>query len=256
MRRLLALAMGTCLLMGVAHAGTPFGGDDTGFAPPDKAALVCAGKVLLLGSKTAVKIMQCHDDLAADALAGQGIGNSEEACENAATSKLDGQLSKLFAQHNCAACLATTTATLGADLEAAGDADLGDKFCSGTTSFAAIGQTDDTGFVPPDGVTYKCEAAVAKNLARLNYCIAKCHVKMAKYAIRGVPFDDEACESTDPRRSCRAKYNKVRDKLASLPCPVCVNSAMQDQLADEVEANADAGLGAFYCASPSGAFLE
>jgi hypothetical protein len=35
-----------------------------------------------------------------------------------------------------------------------------------------------------------------------------------------------------------------------------VNAAAQDALADAVEANADASLGNFYCASPSGAFLD
>lgn len=255
MRTLLALAFGTSLLAGASLAGTPFGGDDSGFVPPDKVALICAQKALLLGSKSAAKIMKCHNDLAADALAGQGIGNSEEACENAVTSKLDGKLNALFSRYDCAACLVATGATLGAGLEAAGDVGLGDRFCEGTTSFADIGQTDDTGFVPPDATVYKCESTVAKNLAKLDLCIAKCHVKMAKYAFAARPFDEEACESTDPLRSCRAKYNKVRDKVAPI-CPACLGSAAQDALADAVEQDADDGLGNYYCASPSGAFVE
>jgi hypothetical protein len=255
MRTLLAMALGTGLLVGMAHATPPFGGDDTGFVSPDKVQLICSQKVLQLGTKTDLKIMKCHNDLAADALAGQGIGNSEEACENAATSKLDGKLNALFAKYPCAPCLTGMAATLGADIEGAADTALDDKFCEGTVSFADIGQADDEGFVPPDATVYKCEASVAKNLAKLALCISKCHIKMAKYVFVNRAFDEEACESTDPLRSCRVKYNRIRDKVAPI-CPACLDSATQDALADAVETNADASLGDFYCASPSGAFIE
>jgi hypothetical protein len=241
--------------VGAAHAGTPFGGDDTGFVPPDKVTLICAQKALLLGSKTAYSIAKCHIDLAAKALKGEGIGNSEDACENSTTSKLGGQLNKLFAQNACPACLIANTATLGADLEVAGDAGNGSVYCAGTTSYVDIGQADDTGFVPPDATVFKCEASVGKNLAKLDRCIAKCHAKMAKYAFAGKPFDEEACETSDPLRSCRTKYNRIRDKVAPI-CPPCLDAAAQDTLANAVESNADGNLGDFYCASPSGAFVD
>jgi hypothetical protein len=255
MKTLLAVTLGAVLLAGAARAGTPFGGDDSGFVPTNKVDLICAQKALLLASKTAYSIAKCHIDLASKALKGEGIGNSEDACENSTTSKLSGQLNKLFAQQSCNACLVADTATLGADLEAAGDAGNGSVYCAGTTSYVDIGQLDDTGFVPSDATTFKCEASVGKNLAKLDTCIAKCHGKMAKYMFAGKPFDEEACESTDPLRSCRTKYNRVRDKIAPL-CPPCLDAAAQNTLADNVEANADNSLGSYYCASPSGAFVD
>ena len=47
MMRKLAIVAGlaTLLGIGVAVAGTPFGGDDGGFIPPDKATLVCESAV-------------------------------------------------------------------------------------------------------------------------------------------------------------------------------------------------------------------
>ena len=237
-----------------SHAGTPFGGDDSGFVPPTKVELACGSKAMLLANKTSTKIVLCHVDFAGDALAGQGIGNSEDACENSATSKLGGKLNSLFARFQCPSCLTAVENTLGGSIESARDADNGDVVCEGTTLLSTE-SADDTGFVPPDAQTFKCEGAVAKNLAKLRACIVKCHAKLAKYVFAQRPFDEEACESTDPLRSCRAKYNKQRDKLAPI-CPACLDSAAQDMLADNVEADADVDLGTFFCASPSAAFVD
>ncbi len=258
MHRALALAFCLLALGGIAAAApTPFGGDDTGLIPSTPDALKTESKALLLGSKASYKIVFCHIDLAGKALKGEGIGSSEDACENSITSKLGGQLNKLCAQGACPVCLQTTAATLGADLETARDADNSDLFCAGTTAFG----DDDTGFVPPDATTLKCEASAAKNLAKLRYCIAKCHTKMAKYAFktlvtgRPFPFDEDACESSDPVRSCRAKYDAIRDRIASI-CPPCLDSNAQNTLADGAETDADTSLADFYCASPSGAFVD
>jgi hypothetical protein len=252
MHRTLALALVLIALGRLASAApAPFGGDDAGFVPKTPDALKTESKALLLGAKVSYKIVVCHIDLASKALKGEGIGNSEDACENSLTSKLNGQLNKLCVQGTCPACLQVTNATLGADVEAARDADNGDVFCAGTTPFG----DDDTGVVPPDATTFKCEASAAKNLAKLRLCIAKCHIKMAKFAFKAVAFDDDACESTDPLRSCRAKYNALRDRIVSL-CAPCLDAATQNMLADTAEADADTSLGSFYCASPSGAFVE
>jgi hypothetical protein len=78
---------------------------------------------------------------------------------------------------------------------------------------------------------------------------------MAKYGFKQLSFDEEACESTDPLRSCRHKYDVIRDRIASI-CPPCIDATAQNTLADAAEADADASLGSFYCASPSGAFVE
>jgi hypothetical protein len=254
MKTLLVLVVIAVLGALPSHAGTPFGGDDSGFVPPTKVELACGSKALLLATKTSTKIDLCHVDFAGDALAGQGIGNSEDACENAATSKLGGKLNSLFARFQCPSCLTALENTLGDSIETERDAANGDVFCAGTTLLSTE-SADDTGFVPPDAQTFKCEGTVAKNLAKLRACIAKCHTKLAKYAFAQRPFDDDACESTDPLRSCRAKYNRVRDKIAPI-CPACLDAAAQDNLANGVETDADADLGTFFCASPSAAFVD
>jgi hypothetical protein len=71
----------------------------------------------------------------------------------------------------------------------------------------------------------------------------------------GGSFDGEACEHADPQRSCRAKFDRTRDKMAPL-CPPCLDAGMQDALADHVETDVDGTNATFYCASPSGAFVE
>ena len=72
--------------------------------------------------------------------------------------------------------------------------------------------------------------------------------RLARRTIRASSHPDAATYKCEAAAS-------LRDKVASF-CPACVDSAAQDALADQVDANADARLGDFYCASPSGAFLE
>jgi hypothetical protein len=189
--------------------------------------------------------------MAKDAFAGQQSGSSEDACETAIKGKLGGSLSKLYAGGACPQCLVDNTATLGDDIEAARDADNGDVFCAGTVPFG----DDDAGVVPPDATTLKCELVVAKNVYKFRYCVAKCHYKAAKYALKGLGFDDEACETGDPLRSCLAKYNQTRHRYLDL-CPPCLDASAQDALAAVVEADEDAALGNFFSASPSGAFVD
>lgn len=251
MSRILGVAFGVLFMVVPTWAGTPFGGDDTGFVPPSSAALSCAGKASILASKASVNLVRCHMSLALDAFNGQQSGSSEEGCETAITGKLGGSLSKLFAGGACPQCLVDATTTLGDDLEAARDADNGAVFCAGSVPLG----DDDTGWVAPDVTTLKCELVVAKNLYKLRYCVAKCHYKAAKYAFKGLGFDDELCESGDPLHSCLARYNLYRDKIVPL-CPSCLDAAAQDGLAVAATADADAGLGDFFCASPGGAFID
>jgi hypothetical protein len=240
----------TCMVV-PAWAGSPFGGDDTGFVPSSSAALRCAGKALILASKASANLVRCHMSLALDAFNAQQSGSSEDACETAIGGRLGGSLSKLFAGGACPPCLVAATMTLGDDLVAARDADNGAVFCAGTVPLG----DDDTGMVAPDATTLKCELSVAKNLYKLRFCVAKCHYKAAKNAFKARGFDDEACESADPLRSCLAKYNVASDKVASI-CPRCLDATAQDGLGASATADADAGLGTFFCASPGGAFVD
>jgi hypothetical protein len=248
MRTVLALALATALAAPVAYAGTPFGGDDTGFVPPDKVAYGCESKVAGANAKLRRAITKCHVDLASQRLKGSNF--NDDGCETAAKAKFDAYLNKVFGPNSCPACLVANTTGMSDAVESELDASNGDFYCDGSEPFG----DDDTGFVPPDPVVFKCEATVAKNIAKLNQCIDKCHKKMAAYALKGAPFDEEACES-DPLKSCLSKYNKVRDKVLPF-CPPCLDQTTQDQLAADTEDAADANLGTFYCASPSGAFID
>jgi hypothetical protein len=137
------------------------------------------------------------------------------------------------------------------DVAAAVDAANGGVYCAGTTPLG----DDDAGLVPPDATTLKCEGMVGKELAKLQLCLAKCHAKYAKAVLSGLRFDEEACESTEPMKSCRAKFNAHRARLAAI-CPPCLDITAQDGLADQVETTVDGTNDTFYCASPAGAFID
>jgi hypothetical protein len=108
---------------------------------------------------------------------------------------------------------------------------------------------DDTGTVITfDKQILTCEDAVVKNYAHLVTCILGCHVKAAKAIESGKTFDDEACESTDPVKSCRAKYDAVSTKIVGRGCPNCLDFAQQGTIADQVESSLDANNQTFYCA--------
>lgn len=115
------------------------------------------------------------------------------------------------------------------------------------------GMLDEGGFVPPDANTGKCEGLVAKNLQKLFACIVKCRMKQADAALKGKPFDEEACEQgTGTSVSCRAKYDKAMSALLGLKtpiCPPCLNtSATQSHLADLVNTFIEDNNGQIYCA--------
>ena len=240
------------LTAGPAVAATPFGSDDTGFIPPSRDVYVCEAKPQVLNGKLIVGYTKCHIGLAAAGLAGNSSGSSEEACEHVARNRFDHAVGNVF-EKGCPLCIVSNlnyvpyAATVAAQVDAAN----GDVFCAGTTPLG----DDDTGNVPPDASTFKCEAAIAKALGALRVCLSKCHARYAKAVMVGKPFDEEACESTDPVTSCRAKFNKVRDRVSGL-CPPCLDTATQNTLADGVETDHDQTNDTFYCQSPSGAFVE
>jgi hypothetical protein len=114
----------------------------------------------------------------------------------------------------------------------------------------ARAQSDDSGsvpgFVPPDAATLKCESGVANNVSKLRACAEKCHIKAATAALAGKTFDEEACEKTDPAKSCLAQYNASVAKLVG--CPTCLDATQQANLTVAAEFVLDGGRGAIYCA--------
>jgi len=113
-----------------------------------------------------------------------------------------------------------------------------------------FGVPEDTGFVPPDKDTGKCESAVATILAKLAKCVAKCHVKQASFALKGKAFDEEACEQGAGKPvSCRTAYNKASASLvAKGTCPTCLGATAQSNLADLMTSFLEQNNGQMYCA--------
>jgi hypothetical protein len=108
---------------------------------------------------------------------------------------------------------------------------------------------DDTGTVITfDKKILKCEDTVVKNFSHLVACILRCHVKAANAIASGKTFDDEACESADPVKSCRAKYNNASAKILGIGCPNCLGAAQQASIADDIESSLDTNNQNFYCA--------
>lgn len=82
------------------------------------------------------------------------------------------------------------------------------------------------GFQPPAAATAACEIAVAKNLGNLAKCVVKCETMVTKANFKGKTFDRAACETTDPFKSCAAKYNSAVTKLVLVGgCPACLQAS-------------------------------
>jgi len=106
----------------------------------------------------------------------------------------------------------------------------------------------DSGFVPPDRHTLRCEDGVAKNIRKLKSCIESCQVKAAAAAFRERTFDEAACRKNKPIKSCRAKYDmRQAVLLARGICPSCLDAIHQATLANQVENDLAASNGALYC---------
>ena len=118
----------------------------------------------------------------------------------------------------------------------------------------ALAQTpwggDDDGFIPPDKASASCENALAKALAKAVVCVAKCHQSRATKKIVD-EAGEEACETdVNNAASCKAKYNKTRDKLIGAgTCPACLDQVAMDQVFAQGEAFIDSTVnGQIYCA--------
>jgi VCBS repeat protein len=110
---------------------------------------------------------------------------------------------------------------------------------------------DTGGVVPPNRQIGRCENRVAKNMARLMGCQAKCHIKQAVSALQGMSFDEEACEE-GATHSCRAAYNKASATiLARGYCPCCLDAPAQSSIADHATNVLDQINGQVYCAGSS-----
>lgn len=223
--------------VGIVLAGTPFGGDDSGFIPP-AANFKCVSGFAKNASKYAAGIAGCHIKAASAAFAAKPF--DEEACETALRAKIDATNAKLT---GCPSCL-NQAAVLDFAVDQLDSANAV-FFCGGTTPLGG----DDGGVVPTDKNVLKCESAVVKGVGKLSAAIVKCHIKQADAVIKGKAFDEEACEDKEIN-----KFNAANTKIAAI-CPPCL-SGLFGVLGDQVEQQIDNANGDTWCASPSGAFID
>jgi len=82
---------------------TPFGGDDTGFVPPDNLQLACASAVASREGAYARGVGKCHDTAAKDAVLARTF--DEEGCEQAVLGGVNRAIGAFFARHpHCNPC--------------------------------------------------------------------------------------------------------------------------------------------------------
>ena len=225
--------------------------DDSGFVPPDKNTAKCEDTVAKSATKLAGCITKCQSKQADFVLKGKSF--DEEACEEgtgkpvSCRAAYDNATASLVAKGICPACLNTPAQGTLADLVTTFlENNNGQIYCAGSSNFGG----DDTGFVPPDKNTAKCEDTVAKNATKLLGCVMKCHTKQADSALAGQSFDEEACEEgTGKPVSCRAAYDKATASLiAKGICPACLDATAQSNLADLVTTFLEDNNAQIYCA--------
>jgi hypothetical protein len=106
--------------------GTPWGGDDTGFIPPDKAAEKCEDGVGKVAGKTIACIIKCHKKRADGKLTDD---TAEDDCEaGAAGSSCKSKYDKKTAKLTCDPCL--DKAALYTFIESNVDAVNGSVYCA------------------------------------------------------------------------------------------------------------------------------
>jgi hypothetical protein len=223
--------------------------DDQGCVPADKVALKCSSAAAKIVAKAVKGATSCHLKQAQMRFQGSsinGAGNSEENCEenpgNSVKSIFDAGVARLTTL-GCAPGLISGVTGIGTTLFGSGagsfDGDNGLVYCD-SSSGALIGD-DDTGSVAADAGMLKCESAVAKNLAKLQASLSKCHVKMASSFLVARDFPEEDCEEVSlAGKGALAKFNAARDKLISAGiCPPCLDASGMNALAASTIANED-----------------
>src|SRR5213593_2635695 len=215
-----------------AVAGGPFGGDDSGYVPPNRSVAKCEQQVARSLASFDRCALTCNDRAAKAAFKGRPI--DLPACTQTGARSCRGRYDRASARMaqtgRCPACLSPAAQGLLADGAAA-------RFKQAAAAIHCR--------ATPDAAALRCEDAVARNLARTIVCIANCHMAAASAGLKDRPFDEESCE-----RSCRRSYDEASARLAP-HCPPCLGAAQQSNLAEHAEAAADEENGDIFCAGGS-----
>ncbi|HLK12528.1 MAG TPA: hypothetical protein VKW76_14220 [Candidatus Binatia bacterium] len=239
----------------VRAACTPFGGDDSGCLTTSKAAASCEEKIAgNVATKLVLGIAKCHAKQVSDAFKAVAKSTTstfdEESCEDTA-------VSKFTSVSSTASCPCVNTATIASAARAMLDSNNSLVFCDPAGPSIAsvdVGDTsgDDTGHVPSTKAILGCEAKLGKCVTLLVKGYAKCHQLAQKAAVNGKTFDEDGCETTDPKGPAQA-YTKCVGSLTG--CQGC-EVANEPTIAADVDAALDGSNGLVFCESPSGAFLD
>jgi hypothetical protein len=100
---------------------------------------------------------------------------------------------------------------------------------------------DDSGSIPPDTVTQKCEAKVGKAAAKYVKCVFACHAQRAKGKLATADAED-GCEDTC-KTSCTNKFAVITG------CPPCLTPTSVSTYGDSLRTSTDNNNGTVYCAN-------
>jgi hypothetical protein len=209
----------------------PFGGDDTGFIPPDALngpIAKCESGVAKSTIQLVATILQCQISRTRKPADSAG----EDACDAAAKAAFVAGT----ATAGCSPC--TDLAAIADGIENAVDIASASIYCASGTSFGG----DDSGSIPsdaPNGLITGCENGVAKSSGDLANAIITCHIDRAaaKVDLAG----EESCEQT-----AIAAFTSTPG--LGVGCDVCTSLAGVGSI---VEQAIDASNGLAFCA-PSG----
>jgi hypothetical protein len=222
--------------------------DDTGFVPPDAATGKCEDGVAKALSKYVKTGIKCHLKSADSGV--KGVPLDDELCESdpstgkGAEERFDAAITKLSGK-GCGGCAIGNAFALRAAAEMFLGDNNGQIYCAGSTAFEG---GDDTGFVPPDTATGKCEDRVAKALSKYMTKVIKCHIKTADLGVKALPHDDELCESNPSTgKGAKEKFDAAVAKLSGVGCGGCA-IANAPALRAAADAFLDGNNGQVYCA--------
>ncbi len=252
-RLTLALLLGALAAARVHAVCTPLDptGEDTGCLPSGRLELQCERFVNKRTIIATTCVLKCHEKYVVNVVRNRPF--DEEACEQACASTFSASLG-ILKPGICPACITQNQQNLFPSFEAAADSFNGAIFCDPSgPPFAG----DEGGFVPTQVDVLKCELKFNRNVEKLVKCIGlKCHRHWVDFSFRGhPPFNETACEETDPAASCAARFAAANARLP-VGCPPCLSAAAQSAVFSAVEQAIDQRLGLAYCGSPSGAFVE
>jgi hypothetical protein len=248
------LLLTPCLL---PAACTPLGdGDDTGCVPPDKTTAKCENGVASALVMLTAQLAKCNirdGDAKWKATNGGASCVADDpsfdgpSCQIKARTTYDDKVAKLV---SCPPCLSLSGARDVMTQLVNSHNDL--AYCSPSSGCAEdIGQPvqNVSGDIPDLTDVKQCEDREARALSKLMGAILKCHVSSAKAQERGKSVDEEACETT-----AESKYDATTAKLGI--CTGCLGFGGYAAARDLTHSLIDAQSVNFYCASPSGAFLN